>query len=121
MAPGCKVVYYISPSGENPVKDFLDSITKVQKAKIFRVFGLYEKYGLSSIIPHTKKLTGTPFWEIRILGRILGKDNIRVIYVLPRKECILVPHGFIKKTQKTPERELSVVYKRYGEWQKRHS
>ena len=117
MASGCKVVYYISPSGENPVKDFLDSITKVQKAKVFRVFESYEKYGLSSIIPHTRKLTGTPFWEIRILG----KDNIRIIYVLPHKECILALHGFIKKTQKTPGKELTVVYKRYREWQKRHS
>jgi len=84
MTLSCRVTYYISPLGENPVKDFLDSITKIQKTKVFRVFELYEKYGLSSIIPHTKKLAGTPFWEIRILG----KDNVRVIYVLPHKECI---------------------------------
>lgn len=116
MASNCTVFYYISPSGQNPVKDFLDSITRIQKTKVFRVFALFEKYGLSSIVPHTKKLFGTPFWEIRILG----KDNIRVIYVLPHKECILALHGFIKKTQKTPEKELNVVYKRYKEWQERH-
>ncbi|MBM3209052.1 type II toxin-antitoxin system RelE/ParE family toxin [Candidatus Shapirobacteria bacterium] len=117
MTLACRVVYYISSSGENPVKDFLDSIGNVSKTKVFRIFALFENYGLSSIIPHTRKLAGTPFWEIRILG----KDNIRVIYVLPQQDRILALHGFVKKGQKTPVRELALAYKRYYDWLKRHS
>jgi phage-related protein len=88
-----KVVYYLTPKDENPVKDFVESLAKKQKAKIFHIFTLLETYGLSSIIPHVKKLTSTPFWEIRILGN----DNIRIIYVTVKNDRVLVLHGFVKK------------------------
>jgi len=110
------VVYYISPTGDNPVKDFLDSLQAAQKTKVFRVFQVYSRYGLSAIVPHTKKLTRTPLWEIRIRG----KDNIRVIYLVRAKESILVLHGFIKKSQKTPKRELVTAMSRYEDWRKRY-
>ena len=115
MNTNWRIDYYISPSGDNPVKQFLDSLEKIQKAKVFRIFMYYEQYGISSIIPHTKKLSGTPFWEIRIRG----KDNIRIPYLVNTEKSILVIHGFIKKTQKTPQKELYIAYQRYKEWKKR--
>jgi len=72
----------------------------------------FQKYGLSSIMPHIKKLSGTPLWELRILGG----DNIRIVYFIPHKEAILVLHGFVKKSQKTPEKELSLALKRYKDY-----
>ncbi|MBI5614428.1 type II toxin-antitoxin system RelE/ParE family toxin [Candidatus Gottesmanbacteria bacterium] len=68
-----QVYYYRSPSGEIPIEKFLDSLQDKQQAKILRIFQYIKEYGLSAILPHTKKLSGTPLWEIRILG----KDNIR--------------------------------------------
>lgn len=104
-----RVDYYITPNKENPVKDFLNSLNKRQKAKIFRILQNIEDYGLSSVIPHLKKLSETPFWEIRVLGN----DNIRVIYIVPTKTSILLLHGFQKKTQKTPQKEINTAYSRY--------
>ncbi len=101
------VYYYDDSQGNNPVKDFLDSLHEKQKAKIFRIFEVYEEYRLNSTMPHTKKITATPFWEIRILG----KDNIRIIYLMITKENILVLHGFVKKSQKTPQKELKLHLK----------
>jgi len=109
-----KVYYYINPRGEKPVKKFLDSLSEKAQAKTLRVFQYIEMYGLRSILPHTKKLTGTPLWEIKILGR----NNIRVIYVMPRKNFVLVLHGFIKKTKKTPKKELKTAMNRYFIWMK---
>lgn len=114
MTAGHKVIYYISPSGDNPVKEFIDSLQKIQKAKIFRVFEIYQRYGISSIAPHTKKLSGIPLWEIRIKG----KDNIRIIYLVRTQYSILALHGFIKKKQKTPRRELEIALERYKNWLK---
>lgn len=72
-----KVIFYSTKTGKKPVNKFINSLNKIQKNKIVRILQNIQEYGLLSVIPHTKKLTGTPFWEIRILG----KDNIRVVYV----------------------------------------
>lgn len=104
-----KIVYYISSNGENPVSDFLDTLQQQTQSKVLRIFHNIEEYGLQSVIPHIKKLSGTPFWEIRILGQ----DSIRIIYVVAMEFQILVLHGFIKKTQKTPLKELEIANKRY--------
>jgi phage-related protein len=105
--------YYISSRGENPVKEFLDSLQENQQAKILRIFQYIEEYGLQVVLPHIKKLAGSPLWEIRILG----KDNIRILYIIAEKNAILVLHGFIKKKQKTPHKEIDIAINRYKIWQ----
>ena len=112
MDVGWKIIYYTSPSGDNPVSDFLDTLESNSQSKLLRILHNIEEYGLDSIIPHIKKLSGTPFWEIRILGQ----DSIRVIYVVPAKFEVLVLHGFKKKTQKIPSKELETASKRYQEY-----
>lgn len=110
-----RVIYYLSSSGENPVRNFLDSLQQFQKIKVFRLFQMYQEYGLRSIIPHTRKINSTPLWEIRILG----KDNIRIFYVTPTGKYILVLHGFTKKKQRTPQKDISIALTRYLEWKMR--
>jgi len=110
-----KVIYYTTDIDENPVKKFIDSLQKRDKAKIFRIFQNIEQYGLLSILPHLKKLTETPFWEIRILG----ENNIRIIYLAISAESILVLHGFLKKSQKTPIREIEIASKRLMDYKTR--
>lgn len=105
-----KVTYYVSPSGNSPVKDFLDVNIKA-KVKALRIFSNIEEYGLISIIPHIKKLTGTPLWEIRILG----EDSTRILYVTRSDKQILLLHAFVKKTNKTPLKEINIALKRINE------
>ena len=45
--------------------------------------------------------------------RVKDRDGIyRVFYVLFDKNRILVPHAFVKKTQKTPQQEIETAQKR---------
>jgi phage-related protein len=45
--------------------------------------------------------------------RIKGVDaQYRVIYVLAIKDQVIIPHAFIKKTQKTPKKEIDLSIKR---------
>ncbi|MBI4084799.1 MAG: type II toxin-antitoxin system RelE/ParE family toxin [Candidatus Levybacteria bacterium] len=106
------IEYYLTLTGENPVSDFLDSLTKQQQTKVLRILTYIEEYGLQAVITHVKKLAGTQLWEIRILG----KDNIRVFYVLAQENIVLVLHGFIKKKQRTPLKEIDLALKRYKDW-----
>lgn len=107
-----KVIYYLTPQNENPVGKFLDSLSAKQQGKILRILRYILEYGLISVLPHVKKLTGTPLWEIRILGQ----DNIRILYIVPHLDTVLILHGFIKKKQKTPKKEISLALKRYRDW-----
>lgn len=107
-----RVVYFVSLSGENPVSEFIDSCNKPQQVKILRRLKNLEEYGLQVIIPHIKKLSGTPFWELRILG----KDSIRIIYITEISNQIILFHGFFKKTQKTPPKEIEICLKRLKEY-----
>ena len=110
MDTGWKVIYYISPSGEIPVKEFLDNYPKA-KFKALRILSHIAEFGLSYAIPHVKKLVGTPLWEIRILG----KDSVRILYVTKQEKQILLLHAFIKKTNKTPRKEINISLSRLSE------
>src|SRR3989344_2849076 len=100
---GWKVTYYISSNKRNPVKEFLDAHPKA-KLKALRILSHIKEFGLNFAIPHIKKLTGTPLWEIRILG----EDSIRILYVTRQGKQIVLLHAFVKKTNKTPRREINV-------------
>lgn len=115
MYPEYKVIYYVSPTGDKPFSKFLDSLEKRQQIKIIRDFLYIKRFGLEAVKNHTKKIAGTSLWEIRVVGR----DSIRIIYILPKMYTVLVLHGFTKKKQKTPRKELYVALERYKEWQKR--
>ena len=105
-----KVIYYTTTLGDSPADDFVKSLSSSQAAKIIRILSYVEIYGLVTPIRHVKKLTGTPLWEIRILGQ----DNIRVLYATMDEDAIIVLHGFLKKTQKTPLKEIEIAMKRLG-------
>lgn len=105
-----QIIYYISSSGDNPVKDFLDERPSA-KLKAFRIFSHIKEYGITSAIPHIKKLAGTALWEIRILG----EDNVRILYVTRAEKRILLLHAFVKKTMKTPPKEIKIALDRLAE------
>lgn len=111
-----KIYYYQTASGSRPIVEFLDSISKLQKAKIFRIFEHFKSYGATTAIPHIRKLTGSPLWEIKLQA----KTNIRIIYATIYKGDVLVLHGFIKKKQKTPSKDLKLSLFRLRDWQARY-
>lgn len=108
-----KVYYYISSSGKNYIKDFLDKLSRRDQVKILRTINHLEEFENTIAIPNTKKLTGTDLWEIKIKTR-----NPRILYAFSLKESIVLLHGFIKKTQKTPRKEIKTALARLKDWLK---
>jgi len=107
-----KVVYYLSKSGNNPVKDFIDQLSNSTKAKVLRKLLCLQQYGITSISAHVKKLSGSNLWEIRVLG----KASVRVIYAHIQKDTVLLLHAFSKKSQKTSRNDLLIALLRLKEW-----
>lgn len=110
------VIYYEDLHGRFPVKEFIHALSEVPKDKVFRALKPLVEFGLGSHILNTKKLVRTPLWEVRVLG----KDSIRIFFAVVVNGVILILHGFAKKTQKTPLREIGIAIQRLKEWNLRH-
>lgn len=81
------------------------------KQRYLRYTDMMEKYGYNLGPPHTKPM-GDGLFELRISG----KDGIaRVFYCIMAGHTIIILHCFIKKTQKTPYKELEIAIKRMKE------
>lgn len=107
-----KIELYKSARGERPVEDFIDSLEKKTQVKVYHAFELMQEFGLEGGAPHVKKLTGSSLWEYRILGA----DNIRLFYITMRGKTFLILHGFKKKKQKTPPKEIHLAENRLKEY-----
>ncbi len=107
-----RTYYYKTVSGNIPVKEFLEKLSNSQLSKVLRILKAIENNSVQNSFPFTKKLSGTKLWEIRILG----KDNIRLIHAIIYHKDILLLHGFFKKKQKTPIKDLNISLNRYRDW-----
>jgi DNA-binding transcriptional regulator YiaG len=76
------------------------------RARFVHISPLIEEFGLERVRePHVKHLRG-PLWEMRMKG----KDGIsRALYVTALGRRVIVVRAFIKKTQKTPNREIELA------------
>lgn len=73
---------------------------------------LIEEFGLERVRePHVKHLRGS-LWEMRMKG----KDGIsRALYVTAAGRRVVVVRVFVKKTQKTPSKDIELALKRAKE------
>lgn len=107
-----KIELYENTKGDKPVEEFFDSLEVKAKLKINHAIELLEAFGLAGGYPHVKKLTGSDLWEYRILGA----DSIRIFYVSMTGKTFLILHGFKKKKQKTPSKEIKIAEERLTEY-----
>jgi phage-related protein len=105
-----EIEYYETSSGKEVVKDFIDKLPKIPGAKLGRQLDLLEEFGNDLGMPHAKPM-GDGLLELRVRG----KQEVRVFYVHVIGKRIVLLHGFIKKTQETPKRELEIARKRQSE------
>jgi phage-related protein len=70
------------------------------------------QYGPDLGMPHTRAM-GSGLFEMRVKSQ----EGIgRVFYCTLVKRRIVVLHQFVKKTDKTPPKELAIARKRMKEW-----
>lgn len=90
----------------NEVKKFIKSLQKPTQSKMLRSIELLEQYGRMLGMPHVKKIT-QELYELRIRG----SQEVRIFFVI-QKIGVLLLHGLIKKSQKTPRQEIETAIKR---------
>lgn len=90
---------------ESEVRLFLNSLQASTTAKIARFVGLIIEHGPDLGMPRSRKINNK-LYELRIRGT----QEVRVFYACFGKTVVML-HGFLKKIQKIPRRELEIAYK----------
>lgn len=91
-----------------PAEEFILSQEKKMQAKLFMSLELLEIKGPELREPYSKPL-GDGIFEVRAKQ---GSDISRVLYFFVVGKTIVLTNGFVKKSQKTPVREIEKA-KRY--------
>lgn len=97
------IIYYKTAAGKCPVQDFIDFLNpKVQQKILWTLKLLKEIDRLKK--PYFEKLVNTDdIWECRIK---FASDIFRIFFFFDNNSVVILTHGFIKKTNKTPPEQI---------------
>ena len=105
-------VFFRSKSGNEPVRDWLKGLPKEQRQAIGEDIA-YVQFKWPIGKPRVDHLRGA-VWEVRTS---LANRIARTLFAVEGRQMVLV-HGFIKKTQQTPNDDIKLAEKRFKEWQR---
>ena len=100
-----EVEFYETEAGRQPAKEFLLSLDKKMRAKMLHTISILQDNGYELREPYSKHLSDGIF-ELRAK---VGSDITIFFYYVDRR--IILTHGFIKKTQRTPSKEIAFAKK----------
>lgn len=113
---GWRVVYYMAASGDQPVKDFVEAQSAGVRAALRKDFRRLREVNVALGMPYARKVAGRDFRELRT--RVSG-DIYRTFYFAVVGQRLVLLHGFQKKSEKTPARELETAEARMKDYLKR--
>ena len=90
-------------------RKFVMMLDSDSKARVARDIDFLKENGSRLSMPYAKKIS-KELWELRTSG----KQRVRIIYSIKGNQ-IYVLHWFIKKSQKTPSKELKTAARRLTE------
>ncbi len=108
------VDFYRAVSGRCPVEEYFDKLSNEEFGKVSYDLELLKTFGINLRAPHVRSL-GKKLWELRTTG---GKQH-RVIYFAFLDRRLVLLHAFLKKTQKTPPKEIEIALKRMKDYLER--
>lgn len=112
-----KVKFYRDENGKEPVKEFIDNLDTKMKAKVLREITLLRDNGRDLKEPHCKYIN-KGIYELRIK---FSSNISRIFYFFYVDNNVILTNGFIKKTQKTPLREIQRAMKYKMAFERRHN
>ncbi|MQY65252.1 MAG: type II toxin-antitoxin system RelE/ParE family toxin [Clostridia bacterium] len=96
-----KVIFYLDKRGRCPTDEFLDGLQVRVRAKVEKWIEKLEEEGPNLPRSFADIVKG----KIRELRIVFGSNYYRFLYFFLGK-IIVITHGFLKKTDKIPEREI---------------
>jgi len=102
-----RVVFYKAETGKEPVREWLKSLSRQDRKTIGEAIKTVQ-FGWPLGMPLIRKLE-SGLWEVR--SRLPHHRIARTIFTIEDGVMVLL-HGFIKKAQKTPKRDLALAQRR---------
>ena len=109
------IEFYSKQNGEEPAREFILKIDEKMQAKILRIIDLLEANGPQLRMPYSESLEDGIF-EIRAKQ---SSNITRVLYFFTVGRKIILTNGFVKKTAKTPRREIELAKKYREDYERR--
>jgi phage-related protein len=106
ISPILTVRFFATASGKEPVRDWLKTLAAQERRMIGEEIKTVQ-FGWPLGMPLVRKMT-TDLWEVRIH---LVDRTARVLFTV-EGDCMVLLHGFIKKSQTTPKQELALAKQR---------
>ncbi len=97
------VIFYNRVEGDKPIVSFMEELNVKLRRKAIDSLSVLEEYGNELREPYSKSM-GKGLFELRVT---FGNDTIRIFYFFQTDFNIVVTSGYVKKTERTPQRELS--------------
>ena len=110
-----QVVYYRKENGEVPVISYLDTLDVKMAAKVVWTIQLFQEMGADLRLPYSEYLKDG-IYELRAKQ---GSNISRVMYFFIVGNKAVLTHGFTKKTQKTPSKEIKLAMKYREDYMRR--
>ena len=112
------IEYFQTAAGSVPVAEFIDALAPQVKAKFIRSLELLEQYGQLLREPWVKNIQGIP--KLRELRFISFGEIYRIFFFPVTGRKLILLHGFKKKSQATPRRELHIAEARMTDYMQRY-
>ena len=110
--PVLDVVFYRTEAGNEPVREWLKSLTREDR-KVVGEDIKTAQYGWPLGMPLIRKLE-RGLWEVR---SNISTGIARVLFTVHDNLMVLL-HGFVKKSKKTPQTELNAARRRLNNLEK---
>ncbi len=114
---GKSLVFYRTEKGQCPVEEYLDSLPSKVAQNAAWVLKLVQEL---DIVPtqYFKKLSDTDeIWECRM---VFGGNTYRILGFFHGSNNLVLTHGFMKKTPKTPAQEIRKAELLRADYIRRH-
>lgn len=112
-----EIEFYKLSNGKIPVEIFLDELSPKLRVKAVDTLEILEEFGTNLREPYSKHIENGIF-ELRIK---FARDVLRIFYFFYIDEKIVITNGFIKKTRKTPAREIKLAKQYKQDYERRNS
>ena len=116
VQPKPQVVFFRTETGREPVREWLEKFDEADEQRIYAVIRAVWMDWEAALRKQRVKKLADDLWEIR---RPIRKNRtIRVVFTREDNKMVLL-HGFVKKSQRIPRKDLQLARKRKDQWNSR--